>query len=80
MIRDRVGAGDEAENEGGGKRKHGKEEHLKRGHAEAACFDEVDDGVIFHPGFTTSTQRFPIVTERFQKAMIALFIACGAWL
>ncbi len=30
--------------------------------------------------FPTSTQRLPIVTDKFQNAMIAPFIDSGAWL
>ena len=32
------------------------------------------------PAFATKTQRLPIVTDKFQKAMIAPFIESGAWL
>ena len=32
------------------------------------------------PAFATSTHRLPIVTDKFQKDIIAPFIESGAWL
>jgi len=36
MINDGIRAGNKTEREGGRKREHGEEEHLKSGHAEAS--------------------------------------------
>ena len=81
VIRHRIGARDETERERGGEREGGEEEHLERGHAEAGRLDRRRSRASFlTPAFTSSTQRLPIVTDRFQKAMIAPFIASGAWL
>ena len=32
------------------------------------------------PAFATSTQRLPIVTDKFHNALVASFIDSGAWL
>ena len=67
MIDHRISAGDETEGERGRKGEHGEEEHLERRHPEAGRGDEFVTAEFCTPAFATSTQRLPIVTDKFQK-------------
>ena len=80
MIDDGISAGDGTEGERGSEGECGEEEHLKCSHPKASRPDEPRNWALCTPAFATNTQRFPIVTDKFQNDMIAPFIESGAWL
>ena len=63
-------------------REHLEERVAIEGFEEARRYGDEAEGPITRTGaeFVSSTQRLPMVTERFQKLVITPFIARGAWL
>jgi hypothetical protein len=75
-----VSEGDEAERERGGKGKSSEEEHLNAVNPNPVDAMNFVTAEFYTPPFATSTERLPIVTDKFQNAMIAPLIDSGAWL